>query len=752
MKKIITSIICFMLIIPFFASCSTTSSTAVIAENIDNCLNKLNIIVNKLDVVDNNYIANPDLYTAHKSTNSLKNVDTFISADSDDQENKSNKNEEINDLLKELIKDKLKEKLQENTANPNCQSGNYLNNRNCDNCYYDPSTNCYICNNSSCPNVNFNQKSCNKLVETISTNTNSSSNNLSDEKNGNVVVIPLTNEPIDDKIVKLSNDSNSTSNPKVLYYYVEENFTPDALRYNPRYVTSYDSDNTSTQLNSYIYKVQKLYAISEDVLEANNTLSNYKANLLSKIDEVKSINNDLKTYSTLPSQQKIYALNNYVQDINTTTKRLRACNGQLNNEIVNISNNSQTGLTTSIDIMNSNYLKILNHIDTRINYHENALATLDQLKYLLQDIISELQENNTDNKIVNIDSYKNNNDISDETNLDNDNLNNNYSINSTQTDIIDDENILNDNNEKTDDYDIDEQYIIEDNNKNNSISNVDTYKSDSTFENETIDNNNNVTENNHTIQDNETLNDANSEMSTQHNYDEQIISNGYNTTEFNNGVNENSVINQNNLNNDNTNNIYYYDNNGNLFNARNNEYLFNSNKNNGNVDTYNYNTLVDIINRGTIDNGINKLSATSEIFKEPVMVNTSDSNNENTLIENEEKLNNPNADISDLTTNETIKMETESMEIQQSDQLNQSNNIKPDDKTVMKETANNLDDKFTINDYKIDNVAKESKITDTKGNLMEPSIEFVEDDLLDSEQESNNEIESSYDIPYDIYS
>ena len=92
------------------------------------------------------------------------------------------------------------------------------------------------------------------------------------------------------------------------------------------------------------------------------------------------------------------------------------------------------------------------------------------------------------------------------------------------------------------------------------------------------------------------------------------------------------------------------------------------------------------------------------------------------------------------------------MEIQQSDQLNQSNNIKPDDKTIMKETANNLDDKFTINDYKIDNVAKESKITDTKGNLMEPSIEFVEDDLLDSEQESNNEIESSYDIPYDIYS
>ena len=281
---------------------------------------------------------------------------------------------------------------------------------------------------------------------------------------------------------------------------------------------------------------------------------------------------------------------------------------------------------------------------------------------------------------------------------------------------------------------------------------MDTYKSDSTLENETIDNDTYVTGNKQTIQDNETSNYVNSEMSTQHNYDEQIISNGYNTTELNNGVNENSVINQNNLNNDNTNNIYYYDNNGNLYNTRNNEYLFNSNKNNGNVDTYNYNTLVDIINRGTIDNGINKLSATSEIFKEPVMVNTSDSNNENTLIENEEKLNNPNADISNLTTNETIKMEAESMENQQSNQLNQSNNIKPDDKTVMKETSNNLDDKIIINDYKIDNVTDKSKITDTKANLMEPSIEFVEDDLLNSEQESNNEIESSYDIPYDIYS
>ena len=68
----------------------------------------------------------------------------------------------------------------------------------------------------------------------------------------------------------------------------------------------------------------------------------------------------------------------------TTIKNLRNTNGTLTNEINKISS-TNTGLAQSIDTASSNYLKILNQIDTRISYHENAIATLEQIKYLLQD-------------------------------------------------------------------------------------------------------------------------------------------------------------------------------------------------------------------------------------------------------------------------------------------------------------------------------------------------------------------------------
>lgn len=206
-----------------------------------------------------------------------------------------------------------------------------------------------------------------------------------------------TNSKLENNTNVNNNTSNQTRTPYRFIEYTEESFDSDALRYNPRYAKNINVSDATNQLNNYIIKVQKLYAITADAVEANNLLTDYKENVLSTIKDTRELNNQLKDSDVNLNSSQIQAFNNYIKDLKNTTSRLRNTNGQLNNEINNITHNTNTGISTSIDVMNSNYVKILNHLDTRITYHKSALATLEQLKFFLEDITSpesDVQENN----------------------------------------------------------------------------------------------------------------------------------------------------------------------------------------------------------------------------------------------------------------------------------------------------------------------------------------------------------------------
>lgn len=395
------------------------------------------------------------------------------------------------------------------------------------------------------------------------------------------------------------NRGPNETNSNLIYRFSEENFTPENLKYNPRYISTYNTSNTSENLNNYIYKIQKLYAISEDVVEANNMLNMYQKNTLTSINIIKEINNELINLNKQPSNQKVIAINNYLNDLKQTNNLLKDCNGDLNNEITNITSKTTTGITNSIEIINSNYIKILNQIDTRINYFENALTSLEQLKFIIEDSIAEIKSAlNSENFTSNINTYKNK-----QENL------NNESNNTENNALLD-----NINSEAV----------------NPNSSNIDSYK---------------PTNKNNSTTTTTPINESETNFISENNYNQDIENNNpnnnFNTTtkQLNNNLNkptsqnnQNGIINENNINNaNNNNNLYYYDNNGKLYNSKNNNYAFNNAKNNTNVDTYNYNTLVDIINQGTIDNGINSLTLLNKISLKPVMVNN---NNNNELVDN----------------------------------------------------------------------------------------------------------------------
>lgn len=430
-----------------------------------------------------------------------------------------------------------------------------------------------------------------------------------------------------------------------IYYYTNDSFSPVKLRYNPRFVNSYDENNINQQLSNYLYKVQRLYAMTEDALEANNILNTTKQELLELITEIRELNENITNGTCTATIQQLQALTNYTSDIKNTIKNLKKCNGDLENEVSNINSNIPSTIASSVDVMNSNYVKLINLIDTRITYHESAISTLEQIKYLLEDAInsSNISEEEVKDIIEQLSSQEQN--INSETTTNDVMQNNNieYIMEDNEAkNYIDKEAITGNNTEQESSDNIIDVSTQKNNTEEQSkketsktIKNIDTYKTPSNNQiNYDVVPENNFVKNN-IANENDVISNSgeNTQNYVNNNNNSSIIDNNYNNNDTNSTydvnysgntnnslLNENyyknSVINQNNLNNNDGYGGYYYANDGQIHNNginNNNEYGNNGNtiennlNRNNNTNTYGYNTMLDIINQGTVNNGINTL-------------------------------------------------------------------------------------------------------------------------------------------------
>lgn len=191
------------------------------------------------------------------------------------------------------------------------------------------------------------------------------------------------------------NEDNNSDNTDVNYdnkvvkiiYYDYGIFEPEKINYNPRFVSDINYREASPRLERYINKIQKLYTMTADVIEANNSLNDKKLEIISRVKEAKDLNENITNGNFVPSDNQVDALKVYIAEIKNTVNNIRNCNGLLSNEINKISD-ANTGLSQSIDVISGNYLKILNQLDARISYHENAIATLEQVKAILEESIN----------------------------------------------------------------------------------------------------------------------------------------------------------------------------------------------------------------------------------------------------------------------------------------------------------------------------------------------------------------------------
>lgn len=517
MKKIFVTIIICGLFVTALAGCKQENTANLIAKDLDTNLNKLEIAVNKLDSVDNRYLANPDIYSSLSATPTTNNK-YFALAFNENTVTTST------DFVKQTLIDKITDKLIQNNSNYNKQD-ELTCKKYCDNngdCYY---TDCN--GNNYCYTQDGTCYSCDTIPVTCSY----SGDTTLKSEDDNFVVTQLS---IQEETQSANNDSQlsedtnniNTPNPKVkVFYFSQDSFAPIKLKYNPRYISQYNETTINEQIESYLTKVQKLYAMSEDSIEANTTLNNCKQNIIECVQEIKDLNDCILNGNCEPSNEQLQALNNYIIDIKTTTKRIKDCSGELTKEVNNINKSESGSMINSVDVMSSNYMRLINHIDTRVTYHKSAIATLQQIKYLLDNAV-------------------NNNEISDE---EIEQLIENFTIiedsenntTSNNNEITDTENVKNDNENKD---------AVIDNNNNDSVS---TYNSYDTY-NDVLDNNDNIYDNN-TIENNQentitsdSLETSNETINTQ----ETTETTEVNNAEISTSTNSENIQSENNINNE----------------------------------------------------------------------------------------------------------------------------------------------------------------------------------------------------------
>lgn len=573
MKKstiLLTSAVCGGIML---LGCTTPTSPANVAKSLESNLNSLTTTINKLDTIDNSYLSNPDIYPSTNVINVLNNK--YFT-----------KKVSTNNLNLFIPITKQKQKI-------------------------------------AAPTLNLETETIKENPQHIVVDITTDTQNVDDDD--------VNKESGEIETVKDNNITNSTENstntlvqePTTIIYYHET--TP--IKYVPR--RGIAAPTNEEYLANYINKVRNLYAITNDAIVTNNELNNYKQNVVEYCFEIKELNNSIKNGTFVPTNQQIAALNNYIDDIKLTIKRIKKCNGDLSDEVDSINKTDVGGITAGIDVINSNYLSVLNHLETRIIYLRNALTTLEQIKYLLQEAQNIIQTNPTitDNNVSNeaIITPENNDENLDKetgTNTTNNNNNNKETSNTTINDIETENNeTLNEEVPKPKTIDT---YL-------NTNNNLDTYKpiiknnSDvitvpettaETIEEPANSNNNNVDTNNiPTI--NNGLNNA---------YNQTFTSDNVNAPY---GTFENGIITQNNLGHGGQTNPTQP-----IVNDLNNQ-LNGNLRTNKNVDTYKNNTMIDMLNHGTVNNGINTLSTTDSNLK-PVMVN----NESATVIEQTETENN----------------------------------------------------------------------------------------------------------------
>ena len=188
-------------------------------------------------------------------------------------------------------------------------------------------------------------------------------------------------------------------------------------QYNPRYTLS-TSSNT-TQLTSYMEKIQDLYTICNDTCAASYDLESLKTELLTSCNNCKNLLDKVNQGKISLTDTQTKTLKEYNDTLQGCINDLKSCKSCADD--VNIINSLKGNFSNNCDTLVAKYLKVLNNLDTNNSYCNNAKCTVAEINNYIAGITN-------DNSYVNK-SYQSRYVIYDEDNQPNNYINKTDNIN-----------------------------------------------------------------------------------------------------------------------------------------------------------------------------------------------------------------------------------------------------------------------------------------------------------------------------------
>ena len=163
--------------------------------------------------------------------------------------------------------------------------------------------------------------------------------------------------------------------------------------YVPKRISSINYDNSN--YTTYLGKVEDLYVMINDAVYANETIKECKENIFSYCQILNEIAKKIKSGELEVSKDQIASCNKLLKELGRNINKITDTRNEVSKNCKTFAENRS--LNNGIDTISSNYVGLINCLDTRITDYENILTLLGQIQCVLTDTCYNQDLNQSDN-------------------------------------------------------------------------------------------------------------------------------------------------------------------------------------------------------------------------------------------------------------------------------------------------------------------------------------------------------------------
>lgn len=195
---------------------------------------------------------------------------------------------------------------------------------------------------------------------------------------------------------EISETNNAYNNNKAILNVSQTNNLPGstARKYVPKRISNINFSNSN--LVTYLEKVEDLYVMVNDAVYTNETIKECKENIYSYCEILKELARKIKSGEIEVTKEQISSCNSLLKELGKSINKVTDTRNDVYNTCRTFAKNKS--FSNGVDTVSSNYITLINCLDSRITEYQNILTILGQMQCILTDTCYNQNYNNADNQ------------------------------------------------------------------------------------------------------------------------------------------------------------------------------------------------------------------------------------------------------------------------------------------------------------------------------------------------------------------